>query len=200
VPQNTEFVFNRFSSGNPDIAIFKAEVADDHKEITQRLLGLAGVKENDNDYTPRHLIYIRPSANDTELPNCSLDFENWEVSCDWKGLYTAFWYEEKFIDTLDQRFLDTVKEERDGLSPIKPEAEGQFMFNALMRWDQNRKDNRKRVRRSRIARQAERRGREYWDDFFESDEEELIVKRVMDSARFGTKFSDDEEEVREVGE
>lgn len=104
----TEFEFDRISPENPNIAIFKAEVADEYKHHIKDALEGAGVKWDANFYRPPHIVYIRCSANDTELPNYSIDLENFELSCDWKDMFTAFWYEEKFVDTLLHRYVSYI--------------------------------------------------------------------------------------------
>lgn len=103
---STEFIFDRLSPENPNIAIFKVEkIADEYKDDVRAALFGAGVKFDENFYQPPHTVSIRRYSNDTELPNYSIDLETWEVSCDWKGLFTAFWYEEKLVNTLDHGYV-----------------------------------------------------------------------------------------------
>jgi len=109
---STEFDFHRISPTDPNIAVFKAKVNDEHKKDIRYAMALAGIDEQNeeenierNIYRPPHTIFIRRAANDTVLPNYSIDLDSFEVSCDWKGLFTAFCYEEKLRSTFDERYV-----------------------------------------------------------------------------------------------
>lgn len=68
------------------------------------------------------------------------------------------------------------------------------MFQILMGYSNNSDEIRKKVRRSRIARQEARQGEEYYADFIEDEEEKETTERLEMANSRGNfaRFSDDE--------
>ena len=42
--------------------------------------------------TLSHTVQIRRIVKDTPIPGLSIDYNNWELTCDWQALYTCFFW------------------------------------------------------------------------------------------------------------
>ena len=66
------------------------------KKIAER------VKDGGSTYwtRPPHVVSVRRFCNDTEIPGIHIDIENYEIHCDWKGMFNALFSEYKYCSTL----------------------------------------------------------------------------------------------------
>jgi len=92
------------SSGSPKMArkVLKEETERYNKGgiFEPSLLGI---------HRPPHSVIIQGTANDTELPDFSIDYEKLELSFNWKAMLTAFCYEEKLFATKMLEWVQSLK-------------------------------------------------------------------------------------------
>jgi len=93
ITMDTEFSFDRLSDDRK-FAIFRGErVPGDFQKLQRECLREA--MEGDNIEKPAHCVQIRRQVYDTEIPGIQLDLQALELTCDWRGMYSAFFAEEK---------------------------------------------------------------------------------------------------------
>ncbi|KAK0470244.1 uncharacterized protein EV420DRAFT_100128 [Desarmillaria tabescens] len=96
----SEFKFPHLDPADPSRAIFKDEECrrheDFHAAFTRRMFNDGPSLER-----PRAIVQVRHSANDTMLPGFQSNFDPdlgvFEVSFEWKGMYSHFFREQKEV-------------------------------------------------------------------------------------------------------
>ncbi|PBK67793.1 hypothetical protein ARMSODRAFT_301379 [Armillaria solidipes] len=97
----SEFKFSRLGPADPSRAIFKYDECheDFREELARRLRQM--LKNGPSLERPRVMIQVRRSANDTMLPEFQSNFDPgtnlFEISFDWKGMYSHFFREQKEV-------------------------------------------------------------------------------------------------------
>jgi hypothetical protein len=184
------FDFDRLSE-DKNLAIFKAHPGQEqYHEVRRSYLQVAANCPPIFDLS--HIVQIRRIVKDTPIPGLSIDYENWELTCDWRALYTRFFGEDKmFHDHLST----WVKEKEASAADMWQQmAQGRinmtaFLNKALHSFADGYEDAKMAARRARIRRQYKEKG---WEDpDFEDEgvlaEEKSILKRLKDT-EFHTGF------------
>jgi hypothetical protein len=190
------FDFDRLSE-DKNLAIFKADPGQEQyhefrRSCLQRAVDCPPI------FDLSHIVQIRHIVKDTPIPGLSIDYENWELTCDWRALYTCFFGEEKmFHDHLST----WVKEKEASAADMWQQmARGEInmiavLDKALNSFADGAEDAKMAARRARIRQQYKEKGWEEPD--FEDEgvlaDEKSILKRLKDTeyhAGFDT-YSDD---------
>lgn len=105
---------------------------------------------------PRHVVFIKGQANDTELPGLYQDGDNQEISFEWRGMSEAFFSEEA-----EHKARDVIRR-RKRWTPRNATEQVLFLYesNLLVRKD---------VRRERLTRVFRAKGQanpDYWEDWY----------------------------------
>jgi len=195
---DASFDFDRLSE-EKNVAIFKMDPGQEryHKVLRRRLQSAI---EDASIHAPVHTIQIRRSLNDTPIPGLSVDYENWELSCDWRGLYTCFYGEEQLCHRSTQKW---VKDREAWTSDIQKQvARGEIdmigaMEKAIRAFAGGADEAKKMSRRARIRRQyQEEQGYEYdFEQDGDADEEKAILKKLgeLEQLSYFEEYSDDED-------
>jgi hypothetical protein len=132
-----------------------------------------------------HIVQIRHIVKDTPIPGLSIDYENWELTCDWRTLCTCFFGEEKvFHDHLST----WVKEEAWAADMRQQMAWGEInmiavLDKAIHSFADGSEDAKRAAQRARIRRQYKEKGWEEPD--FEDEgvlaDEKSILKTLKDT-------------------
>jgi hypothetical protein len=147
---------------------------------------------------PPHTVQVRCELNDTPIPGLSIDYENMVLSCDWRGLYSAFFAEELLVDKIRDREMESFNTRRTAL--IDNVHGGQVNMIAaiqqmLGQYGNASDEARKQARRVRIQRQYEQEGYSGWKPSEGDTEEEDRINKTLKERIFyasaGT-FSDEE--------
>ena len=56
---------------------------------------------------PPHIVQVRRTANDTEIPGFEMDWETLELQCDWRGMFTALLSEQKLTGSLVRTWVSS---------------------------------------------------------------------------------------------
>lgn len=188
------FKYNRVSEDGIT-AIFTVDCADEHKpEVRKRLRNYA---DQFLPEEPGHTIQIRREINDTPIPNQSFDYENLELSCDWRGLYSAFYAEEQCYNNLTKGWAKSREQWALDLHAKMLRGEinmQQMMLRTIKEFAGGSGINKEIARRARIRRQYVAIGSD-WN--FENDGDEYQEKDIRDqmnalgNAIYLQEFSDE---------
>jgi hypothetical protein len=195
---DSAFDFDRLSE-DKNVAIFKMKPPQEryHKALRRRLKG--AVEDTPID-VPVHTVQIRRQLNDTPIPGLSVDYEKWELACDWRGLFTHFFGEEQLYNKYTKKW---AKDKEAWTSDIQKQvARGEIdmmaaIEKAIHAFAGGSDESKKMARRARIRRQyRQEQGYEY---DFEQDgdvgEEKAILKKLREREQFLflEEYSDDED-------
>lgn len=147
---------------------------------------------------PCHTVQIRRELNDTPIPGKSINFDNLELSFDWRGLYTAFYVEEKCYENLTTEWAKSKEQWTIDLQAKMFRGEmdmQQVMMQAIEEFAGGSDKNKEIARRKRIRRQYKDIGTD-WDFERDGDESEEKIARekmtMVGNACYMQEFSDDE--------
>lgn len=206
------FDFDRLSD-DKSVAFFKVDSPVDPKwkeAIVHKLRRSASTRQYELFL---HIVRVRNHLNDTPVPRLHIDYDEMELSCDWRALFTHFYGEEMLCSNLmlNSSRLDAAKHQmHDQIAAGQLDA-GKAIEDALYLFGAVMDDNRKMARRARIWRLYEQNPDPDIPDFhWEANQSYLQTeKRIMEQlkmAMFGAGFdsdsddpSDDEEEGDEEG-
>ncbi|MCJ1395584.1 hypothetical protein MMC18_008470 [Xylographa bjoerkii] len=192
--------FRRLSADSSRAYFSDDEILDKYRgEIRGRLQSRRRDRATQS-YAPVHTVSVRRILNDTELPDFAFHSEELEVSCDWKGLFSALLYEEQLYQTklhvlCESEGKDTATRLRAALDADSLDMEGAFR-SMLYQYSSSNDVARRDARRQRLSRQIA-------SDLSESPlvrSMEPDVLRQLKDARFHSSFdeySDDECEEEE---
>lgn len=185
-------------SEDSTIAIFKiADLNDDFKDtVTQRL---KEATEGDGIEFPQHTLQIRRDLTDGPIPGLSMNCETFELSCDWREMFTIFWSEVRMTSKLTR---DWVAEQEVWMNEMKGKiARGQMdvgtmMMRAMNGFATSNQSAAKTARRARIATLRRRKYPEVEKWYVEEQEEERILGDLGRKREIAAMvdLSDDEEE------
>ena len=144
---------------------------------------------------PPHTVQIRRELNDTPIPGLSIDYDSMTLSCDWRGLFSAFFAEELLVHNLHDKAMEKFQARRDTM--IENVHAGRMdMADALQQvlkvyGDESHKA-RKLARRARIRWQYEQEGYSGWKPREEEEDKinEVLKERIFFAS--AESFSDEE--------
>lgn len=114
---NACFEFDRLDPSNSARAVFAVKYGL-HKKMVSRLRLL--MEHGNPSDCPVICVRIRHEINDTAVPGLDFDYKKLELSCEWKGMYSALFREER---ELARRRQTVLSEDKDELSLIKEEVD-----------------------------------------------------------------------------
>jgi hypothetical protein len=145
---------------------------------------------------PPHTIQVRRELNDTPIPGLSIDYDTMTLSCDWRGLFSAFFAEELLVHNLQDRAMEKFQARRDTL--IEDVHAGRMdMVDALQQvlkiYEDESHKARKLARQARIRWQYEQEGYASWKPEEEEEDRinEVLKKRIFFAS--AASFSDKED-------
>jgi hypothetical protein len=181
-------------------AVFKMDPGnEEYQDIIRSRLREA--RDNMDFEEPQHTIQVRGELTDGPIPAASFDYENFQLSCNWRDLYTAFWGEIELTYKLDGNW---VKKQEGWLDGLKGKMErGELNMEAMVMqaftgFASSNSDNLKKARRARIKHQYKERDGFDWDennaDYVR--EEPRVLKALAQERQLVSmqEFSDDEME------
>lgn len=153
----------RFESGqidptNPARAIFTdTDCEPEMREILAKRLR-SELEYGNPAHEPKIMVHLRRDwINDTAIPGLEVDFDNLTVSCDWRGLHSATFREER---ELMRRKAAWYREQKSGFAAMKAQVDNgkmdqmDMLDRALMTFGKSWDDQRKVLRRERICREV----------------------------------------------
>lgn len=181
-------------------AIFKMDPEhEDYNDIIRSRLQQC--RESMDFEEPQHRIQVRSELTDGPIPAASFDYGKFQLSCNWRELYNAFWGEIQLASSMD---VDWVKKQEGLVNGLKGKMErGELnmeamMMEVLMGFESSYSGNVKKARRARIKRQYKQRDGFDWDENNEDyvREEPRILKALAKERQLVSmqEFSDDEME------
>ena len=195
---DSEFKFSHLSE-DKTLAYFEIDgCSDKYKPIVRSRL--RDYVESMDFQNPSHTIQIRRTVNDSPIPRLSIDYENFELSCDWRQLYTTFFGEEVLYHKLTSACVKRKEDWAQSLGTKSARGEIDMMaaleqaISAFADWSD---DSRKTARRARIRRQYRELDGTEWDPESHGDveEEKKILKRLAQELNLASleEYSDDSE-------
>ncbi|KAI9871494.1 MAG: hypothetical protein M1830_002854 [Pleopsidium flavum] len=197
---DTEFSFDRLSDDGK-VAIFRGERVPDDLQKLQRGC-LRDALEGNNVEKPAHYVQFRRQIHDTEIPGIQLDLQALELTCDWRGMYSAFFAEEKLCGKLIETW---VGKQESWAKEVRAKAESgvdtsDSMLEMIKNFGNQSEDDYRDARRARIRRQYLEKHNWDWDPTdLDMVQEKTILKRLRDK-RFAAgmeEYSDDDDEADE---
>ncbi|KAF8069322.1 hypothetical protein FPV67DRAFT_1669328 [Lyophyllum atratum] len=189
---SSEFSFDRMDPSNPSRAIFSDKECATifHAKLAARLR--TRLKWGNPPHCPKVLVQIRRQINDTAVPDLEVDYDSLKLSFAWKGLYNAFFREEREFERRRQVVVSEMTaqvERNEGLGTTQAWGAA---FGAHLR---SLTDNRNALRRERICREVwEKEGVTWkWDD----GEDEIEVKALQDrrnAIQWESPYSDESDD------
>ena len=103
VSLDSYFEFSHLSEDNAQ-AIFKIDdTADKYKpEIRKRLRRVLEVRAIE---APQYEIRVHQDINDGPIPGLSVDYENLQLTCDWREMFSIFYGEEQIYHRLLNKWV-----------------------------------------------------------------------------------------------
>ncbi|KAF4627489.1 hypothetical protein G7Y89_g10664 [Cudoniella acicularis] len=205
---NLEYNFSHLSN-DQRIAIFETDVGDPEytTEIRQRLKGIIADQERLLFIeSPPFNVQIHRELNDTPIPGLSIDFENFNLSCDWRGLFTRFFGEEQIYHKYLTKWSENNKAWATRMGDQAARGEIDMMTviqNALESFAGASDESRKKARRARLNKQGKEQGKDWdWDVIGDENEDKLVLKRIAEARQLASmgEDSDFDEEEDEEGE
>ena len=169
----------------------------DYLEIVRSRLREAA--ENMDFEEPKHTVSVRGELTDGPIPEASFDYENFQLSCNWRDLYSAFYGEIGLAEKLSSGWVKNQESWLGGLRVQMKRGElnmEAMMMQALTGFSDMNDANVKKARRARIKLQYKRRDGIDWDDNNPDyvREEPRILKALAQERQLVNmqEFSDDE--------
>lgn len=150
---HSEFDYMKLSK-DETIAVFKMESAAEEYQQTVRERLQRCVPGDFED--PQHTIQIHRDVTDGPIPRASFDGKKFQLSCNWRELFTAFYGEIQLSTQLDRDYLKTHQGWAAGLK--RKMERGEFDMMSMLQqimdgFAAGTENNLKRARRARIRRQ-----------------------------------------------
>ncbi len=113
-----------------------------------------------------------------------IDYQKFELSCDWRGLYTCFYGEEAVYNKLTHKWVKAQESRMLGIRAMIESGTmdmGKAFEQALGAFAKGSDENRKIARRARIVRQMKEKENFDWDFGTHGDkvEEQEIMKNLL---------------------
>ncbi|ESK94734.1 hypothetical protein Moror_14229 [Moniliophthora roreri MCA 2997] len=192
---NTEFQFSHINPSDRTRAIFRIEdgCRDEVKPILAKRLKMLG----NPVHTPKIVIQIRRTANDTMIPDFEPDWDKLELRLNWIGMYSEWFREEKEHVKRLKTFVEESKQKADEMR--EKMASGELDMMASIEWAVNAfaggfHNSKKTIRTERIKRNVRKVSNGEYDDWDDPDNAGYQRLKDMTFAISLEQFSDDEEE------
>ena len=156
--------------------------------------------------TPSHTVQIRRDFNDSPIPGASINYDTLELSFDWRGLYTAFYTEEKCYEKLTEDWAKDKEQWTIDLQAKMFRGEldmQQVMMQAIEEFAGSSDRNKEIARRARIRRQYKGIGTEWSFERDGNEDEEREARDKMTTAgnlAYVQEFSDESSQGEEDDE
>ncbi|SJK99556.1 uncharacterized protein ARMOST_02864 [Armillaria ostoyae] len=189
----SEFKFSRLDPTNPSRAIYNDEQCHEDKEFARRLRRM--FKNGPSLERPRVIVQVRRSANDTMLPAFQSNFDPeskvFEISFDWKGMYSHFFREDKEVSRRMHDWVESIKDEvRAGANDPENGLGTALFMRAIQMYASTSNEIHKTIRSQRIQRNVlENEGREVSG---KDDAGYQRVKEAGQAAGWEEPYSDEE--------
>jgi hypothetical protein len=203
VSLDSYFDFSHLSEDNTHATFKIDETADKYKpEVRKRIRN--AVEERMIE-APQYEIQIHRDINDGPIPGLSMDYENLQLTCDWREMFSIFYGEEQIYHKLLNKWVKDQEQWTIGLREKMQRGKldmGKMLEQAVGGFASGSEDARKIARRARIRREFLRLDGTEWDAELDGDlaQEKKALKFLKDS-RFDCSFQalsdDDEEEGKE---
>jgi len=199
VSLNSEFEFLHLSE-DKTLATFQIDETDEkYKAIIRKRLREA--VEDRIIEAPQYDIQIHRDINDGPIPGLSVDYENLQLTCDWREMFSIFYGEEQIYHQMLGKWVKDKEAWTIGLREKMERGEldmGKLIEQAIGGFASGSEDARKIARRARIRREFQRLDGSEWDAELDGDLEleKQALKHLKDS-RYICSFethSDDEDE------
>jgi len=159
---------------------------------------------------PQHTIQLRRDVSDGPIPDLSIDDDKFELSCNWRELYTIFYGEITISENLLKGWSESQKGWAEGMR-AQLETGGMSMMSVLQQameaFASKNNDGIKIARRARVKRQFKLQGKD-WDPEVDGRpglERDILkelanVRQACSLEEFGDDEFDDGEEADEDDE
>lgn len=115
---------------------------------------------------PQHTIQVRHEITDGPIPKASFNYETFQLSFDWRQLYTIFYGEMELTTRLDESWVRSQESKMAALREKMMRGELDMMavfMEAATSFDEGNEANIKKARRARMKYQHRLIGLEDWD-------------------------------------
>ncbi|KAH8102083.1 hypothetical protein BXZ70DRAFT_52100 [Cristinia sonorae] len=193
------FKFSKLDASDPSQAIFRTEYhTGPRQEVAKRLE--TRFRNGNSVVEPRLLIRIRSYVNDTRVPGFQGDWERLEIRCDWKGMFTEWFTEEKEHARRLKVVVNSVKEQA-----AMGDGSQELLFAAMMAFSDSYESIWKKIRAERIRRNArreweERGGESGWKEPGPDNRGYKQLKEARFDFGFASESSSEESGGEEEGE
>lgn len=163
---------------------------------------MENINGEDNILEPKHTVSVRRMMNDTAIPKLSINYETLELSCDWREMYSALFYEESEVNDLQSRWVAS----KDGAGEqVKAKiARGEMSMEEAILWavqafGTQHDENVKEARHARILRQIKScdASSSSSRDLESNEKYQRGIETLMKKREFVEDSSDDDEEETE---
>ncbi|KAH6672544.1 hypothetical protein B0J14DRAFT_75505 [Halenospora varia] len=195
---NMEYSFTQLSE-DLSTAIFDADPGKEkyHAEIRGALKNI--VESPDNFMLmeePSHTVQIHHELNDTPIPGLSINWDTFQLTCDWRGLYTRFFGEDQLYHTLTAKWTEDNSKWAEEMSAKTARGEMDMMSaiqKAIEAFAQASDENRKKARRARISRQSHEMGSTInYNDLVDESAEGAILEQLKQARQIASMVEDSE--------
>ncbi|KAH8646571.1 hypothetical protein BGZ60DRAFT_535555 [Tricladium varicosporioides] len=195
---NMEYSFTRLSEDQSN-AIFDADPGEDeyHSELRSALMKISTSPDNFMLIEePQHTVQIHHDLNDTPIPGLSIDLDTFQLTCDWRGLYTRFFGEEELYHILTAKWTEDNSKWAEEMSAKTARGEMDMMSaiqKAIEAFAEASDENRKKARRARISRQSQRTGSTTkYDDIVNKSAEKAALEKLKQARQLASMVEDSE--------
>jgi hypothetical protein len=154
--------------------------------------------DSTNIEIPHHTIQIRRDVHDGPIPAISVDYDKFEISFDWRGLFTAFYGEEQLYQKLTDKWASSQEAWKSRMAAKVTRGEidmMQVITEASNAFAKGSEDCRKQARRARIRKQfRDLDGREFDFDLADSKAEHDALFKMKVQRDFASLYFTDEGE------
>lgn len=187
-------------SENKTLATFQIDETDvKYKPVIRKRLREA--VEDRMIEAPQYEIQIHRDINDGPIPDLSVDYENLQLTCDWREMFSIFYGEEQIYHKYLGKWVKDQEAWSIGLREKMERGEldmGNLIEQAVGGFASGSEDARKIARRARIRREFQKLDGTEWDAELDGDlEQEKKALKHLKESRFFCSFethSDDEDE------
>jgi hypothetical protein len=196
---DSEFEFSHLSEDKTHATFKITEFDEKYKpEIVERLKAAV---EGRTIESPQYEVQIHRDVNDGPIPDLSVNYENLQLTCDWREMFSIFYGEEQIFHKYLRKW---VKDQEKWVVALREKMErgeldmGKMIEQAVGGFASGSEDARKIARRARMRREVQGLEGIEWDAELDGDlEQEEKALEHLKYSRFIFSFethSDDEDE------
>ena len=192
---DAEFGFARVSEDG-NTAIFKIDgIADEYKAIVAKRLKEA--TDGARIESPPHTIQICSDLTDGPIPGLSIDYETFELSCDWKEMFTIFWSEVQMTSNITRDWVENQETWMKGLKAKVQSGQldiGAMMKEAMTGFANSNQNAAKEARRHRIKLLVQKKFPGMNDYEVDEEEEKELLKALGQKRQIFSMMDDSEDD------